>query len=167
MSSNGLICQPRSPSTTQRTIQPDGSTRSGAPHAQTSRHAPGATVSSDTEYFPVRAASATLRNELPLTLPHESKTQRLMVVVIKVTQVKPNAKLLVPSSDRSRGKPKRRARGTTDVRQVHTPSISRWWAAKSANSTRLDAPSLLKMWVRCDLTVFSVIDERAAISRFE
>jgi len=37
----------------QRTIQPDGPTRSGAPNAQTSRHAAGATVSSDPEDFPV------------------------------------------------------------------------------------------------------------------
>ena len=40
----------------------------------------------------------------------------------------------------------------------------RWWAANKASSTRLDAPDLLKMWVRCDLTVFSLMADRSAIS---
>src|SRR3954447_21450694 len=104
----------------------------------------------------------------PRTLANECKTQRLPVVAFGVTQVKPNNQRLVPPGCWT---PPNEILGVDREvrtwRQAHTPSTSRWWAAKSANSTRLEAPSLLKMCVRWDLTVFSVIEDRAAISRFK
>ena len=49
----------------------------------------------------------------------------------------------------------------------HRVELSRWWCtAKSASSRRFDTPTLLKMFVRWCLTVFSLIANFSAISLF-
>lgn len=145
----------RSPSTTQksyrtRRIYLDPAAAVRKRHAT----AAAATKCAIRRIFGSQAISTIGRNELPLTAMDESRTRLLTVVAIPLASGSPEDH-------------RAEARRASGVRLVHTPSINRWWAAKSANSTRLDAPSLLKMCVRWDLTVFSVIEERAAISRFE